>query len=270
MERTDIELDRRHVLASLGGIGAAGALGGAGTMAWLNDTESFTGNGVTAGELDLRLDWWLFYQGAERSVDEHDLTDNPGPIFDFGDVKPGDYGGGCISVHVSGNPAWVWMGGRLRSNLENGRPEPEREVDETGGDPGEGNGELADRLRAVAFPLGYCDVCTGSVETEARRKVREPHPASRDSYEFGVLAEGSLREVLAALRDGALLDGWPQNAEAGHCVQPGHTYYVGIQWWLPEAVGNEVQGDSVVFDVPFYAEQCRHNDEPEPPWRADT
>lgn len=41
-------------------------------------------------------------------------------------------------------------------------------------------------------------------------------------------------------------------ARTGHCI--------GMRWWVPTTVGNEIQGDSVSFDLGFYAEQCRHND----------
>jgi len=43
------------------------------------------------------------------------------------------------------------------------------------------------------------------------------------------------------------------------CLNGSDTYYVGFAWWLPVDHGNEVQTDSVAFDLGFYAEQCRHN-----------
>ncbi|WP_280536029.1 hypothetical protein [Halopenitus sp. POP-27] len=46
------------------------------------------------------------------------------------------------------------------------------------------------------------------------------------------------------------------------CFEPSTTHYVGLEWWLPCTVGNEVQTDSVGFDLGFYAEQCRHNESP--------
>lgn len=39
----------------------------------------------------------------------------------------------------------------------------------------------------------------------------------------------------------------------------GTIHCIGLQWWLPLDHGNEVQTDSVAFDVGFYVEQCRHN-----------
>jgi hypothetical protein len=35
---------------------------------------------------------------------------------------------------------------------------------------------------------------------------------------------------------------------------------VALEWELPFEVGNEVQGDSVSFDLGFYTEQERNND----------
>jgi predicted ribosomally synthesized peptide with SipW-like signal peptide len=46
------------------------------------------------------------------------------------------------------------------------------------------------------------------------------------------------------------------------CYAPGATHCFGLAWWVPEDVGNEIQGDSVSFDLGFYAEQCRNNDNP--------
>ena len=51
-------------------------------------------------------------------------------------------------------------------------------------------------------------------------------------------------------------------AEETPCFPPSETTFIGFGWCLPTFVGNEVQGDSVVFDLSFYAEQCRHNPGP--------
>jgi len=44
------------------------------------------------------------------------------------------------------------------------------------------------------------------------------------------------------------------------CFPVGVTHYIGFGWWVPEDVGNEIQGDSVSFDLGFYSEQCRNDD----------
>jgi hypothetical protein len=35
---------------------------------------------------------------------------------------------------------------------------------------------------------------------------------------------------------------------------------VALSWELPIGVGNEIQGDTLAFDLGFYTEQARHND----------
>ncbi len=71
---TDIELSRRHVLAGIGAVGLTSAGAGLGTTAYFSDSESFDGNTLTAGQLDLSVTWQQLYFGAPQSV------------------RPGDYG----------------------------------------------------------------------------------------------------------------------------------------------------------------------------------
>jgi len=44
------------------------------------------------------------------------------------------------------------------------------------------------------------------------------------------------------------------------CFNALDTHHIGIAWWLPVDHANEIQTDSVAFDLGFYTEQCRHND----------
>ncbi|MBX0324333.1 VWA domain-containing protein [Halomicroarcula sp. F13] len=62
------ELSRRKVLGGLGTIGVASAGAGLGTTAFFSDTESFDGNQLTAGSLDLKVDWEEHY--SDWSEDE--------------------------------------------------------------------------------------------------------------------------------------------------------------------------------------------------------
>jgi hypothetical protein len=87
-----------------------------------------------------------------------------------------------------------------------------------------------------------------------------------------VVVQGSLAEVMTTLGEqaGVPLDGdlstpfdeleGEATADGRECFDPSTTFCVGFEWWLPIDVGNEVQSDSVSFDVGFYTEQCRHND----------
>jgi predicted ribosomally synthesized peptide with SipW-like signal peptide len=82
-----------------------------------------------------------------------------------------------------------------------------------------------------------------------------------------VLFFGTLRQALDVLSQPA---GLPLNgdipAEEGggaseiNCFEASTTQYIGFEWWLPLNHGNQIQSDSVSFDLGFYTEQCRHND----------
>lgn len=70
-EQNGLELSRRKVLAGIGGIGVAAAGAGFGTSAYFNDGEVFEENTITAGELDLRIDWQQLYYGPEANTDNY-------------------------------------------------------------------------------------------------------------------------------------------------------------------------------------------------------
>jgi predicted ribosomally synthesized peptide with SipW-like signal peptide len=89
-----------------------------------------------------------------------------------------------------------------------------------------------------------------------------------------VFFNGSLRTALAALSGnegrGVPLDGDrstvfdeladPENdPNRDAFTGAGVTHCVGFQWWLPVNHANQIQGDTVGFDIGFYAEQSRHN-----------
>jgi hypothetical protein len=46
----------------------------------------------------------------------------------------------------------------------------------------------------------------------------------------------------------------PFDASATHCF--------GLAWWVPRGSGNELQGDSVEFDLQFVTDQARNNETP--------
>jgi hypothetical protein len=64
--------------------------------------------------------------------------------------------------------------------------------------------------------------------------------------------------VAASSGDG----GGSESGDESCCFEASTDHFVGLAWWLPADVGNEVQSDSVRFDLGFYAEQCRHNENP--------
>jgi predicted ribosomally synthesized peptide with SipW-like signal peptide len=91
-----IELTRRKILASMGAVGAAGAGAGLGTSALFNDTEGFDGNTITAGQLDLKMDWEehysypQIYDGFDDPTDGLEVTrTEPEDTSDYTAFPPG-------------------------------------------------------------------------------------------------------------------------------------------------------------------------------------
>ena len=172
-------------------------------------------------------------------------------IIEISDVKPGDFGGTQFAFELCDNPGYVWLTGGLDAASENGVTEPEAD------DPDEEENvvELLDEIQ-----VGYGVLSPGS-ETPGSEGT-SPVLYSSEQY--------TLREFLARLDgDGIALDG-NIDAEIGGgtgeqgCFSGGNpstpsVHLVSVVWWLPIDHGNQVQSDSVTFDLGFYTEQCRHN-----------
>lgn len=201
-----IRLSRRKVLGGLGGVGLASAGAGLGTTAYFSDEESFIDNSLTAGELDLKLDYKSTYAGGPGRLDEIDalypdftveevepgvyltgkvpdtgefswpeevqdrdlcntelnLVDGEGiPVFTLEDVKPGDSGEVTISLHICDNPSWMWMGGELTENAQNGINDPEGDALSAEFETIPEEGQLAD---AIDVTMWYDENCNNIYE----------------------------------------------------------------------------------------------------------
>jgi predicted ribosomally synthesized peptide with SipW-like signal peptide len=73
-------LSRRKMLAGIGAVGIASAGAGLGTSAYFSDREEFENNSLTAGELDLLVDWQQHYvmDGEATFVNAHPDHDGDG------------------------------------------------------------------------------------------------------------------------------------------------------------------------------------------------
>ncbi|WP_245883205.1 choice-of-anchor W domain-containing protein [Halalkaliarchaeum desulfuricum] len=271
MADKEFGLSRRKVLVGLGAVGVASAGAGLGMTAYFSDEESFVGNSLTAGELDLyvHVDYsedqgsfaqWstpagTYVQGGvigESVSDEEtgiSLEEGEPLSIQVVDLKPGDSGEGEFCFSIVDNPAYMWMCGELTANDQNGTTEPEEAaLEELFGEIPD-DGQLAD---AMEVTLSYC------TEGETNEEI----------------VSGSLAEVMAALQAGVPLygDGNPDAPVANRPAFEGvDTPFVEdepntaqtcvcFEWEVPTTVGNEIQTDSVEFDFSFYAEQERHND----------
>jgi predicted ribosomally synthesized peptide with SipW-like signal peptide len=183
------------------------------------------------------------------------------PLIELDDVKPGDFGEVTFSLHLFNNPGYIWLDAVVHENAENGMTEPEaKDPDESGvNQDGDNPGELLDSIRALVW---HDD---GDNVLEPTETVHAPHDVDLDSTidltgDERIIARGSLREVLErAADDGIGLDADARTSERD-CYEHSTTRYVCFAWWLPVDHANEIQTDSVRFDLGFYTEQCRHND----------
>jgi len=278
---TDFTLSRRQILGGLGTISIASAGAGVGTTAYFSDQETFTNNQLTAGELDLKVDWQQTYNGdpvnafpdddgdgvqdtietrqtiandASQPVDSPSVEtafreqfadvpdDRSGPLIELDDVKPGDEGEVTFSLHLFDNPGYIWIGSSNQSHAEGGFTEPELddidEVDSGGTPSGSQEGDLIDRIEAT---LWYDDGDNQQQDGET------------------TIVSGTLRTVLCRLGGGIALDADPAT-DTRDCFPGGTTRHLGLRWSVPVDHANEIQSDSVTFDLGFATEQCRHND----------
>jgi Ca-activated chloride channel family protein len=278
MTDSDSNLSRRRILGSLGAIGGAAVLGGAGTTAFFSDEETLANNQLIAGELDLKVDWEEHYsdwsddesEGIEFSMDDPSVgpgfpsaapagekmvyvsdprvfldntaidsypdtnddgiqdfpedwdicerdadvpavlssdlrtngtvggdpnpqTTSPGdPLVEISDVKPGDFGEVTFSLHLCGNPGFIWLTGDLVEASENGLTEPESKDEDEG--PGV---ELLDAIQAAVW------YDTGADGEYGTGDIGEGDNFKQAGESFIPLT-GSLRRVLAVLQDGML------------------------------------------------------------------
>jgi len=174
-------------------------------------------------------------------------------IIDIGDVKPGDFGGAQFAFELCDNPGYVWLTGGLRDASENGTTEPEAD------DPDEEDGvvELLDEIQ-VAYSIGAInDDPSGFEDTDSGFQPVEQYTLreflDRISNQPGTELAGTMNaELGGGTGEQGCFAGSPDDGSAVHQVS--------VVWWLPINHGNQVQSDSVTFDLGFYTEQCRHND----------
>ena len=189
------------------------------------------------------------------------------PLIELEDVKPGDFGEVTFSFHLFNNPGYIWIDGELVEAAENGHTEPEAEdgdetgpADERSVDADTAQVELLDEIEVLVWHDEGDNVPDDTEEVYLR------HDDGKENIELtrseAEIWRGTLRGFFQELSgNGIALDGDPRTEMSGRdCYPNSTTRYVGFGWWLPVDHANELQGDSVRFDLGFYTEQCRHND----------
>ncbi|MFC7176269.1 vWA domain-containing protein [Halosegnis marinus] len=128
------------------------------------------------------------------------------------------------------------------------------------------------RIFTIALGSGANETFLESIATTPADAFVAPDGADLDTI-YAAIAQivlGGEQEIFSGsmfdffntfLADGAVLDGNRQ--EDGVQPYPGATTQcIGFEWELPLETGNEVQSDSVMFDLGFEVEQSRHNENP--------
>jgi predicted ribosomally synthesized peptide with SipW-like signal peptide len=165
-------------------------------------------------------------------------------LIELADVKPGDTGEITFSIHNCGNPGYLWLDFLNLTGGENGMTEPEATVDDDGGS------ELAEN---VYVRLWYDEDCNNAFDGGERTIYPDSGYAS-----VRTLFDSAGQSVAGGRR--LELDGDPYGS-SGRDPVPGNgtTLCIGLEWTIPTDVGNEIQTDSLGFDLRGYTEQSRNN-----------
>lgn len=253
------DLSRRKILAGLGTVGVAGAGAGAGTTALFSDEETFEDNELTAGTLDLRVDYDTSYSYNDEGTSSGFVNgESPDYSYSLTDVKPGDSGTLVFCPKIVDNPGHLFVTSADGiTNYENDQTEPEEDADAsgggslTGGNNGAPNGDLG---QEILVDVKYVENVTSATNYDEIRTVTTGQ---------------TLNGLLADLEAGFRVDGVPNDPDTVYPSSPEPTTQNGpciaIEWRLPDAVGNKIQSDAVEFTFSFDAVQSRNNPSPTNP-----
>lgn len=262
----EIELSRRKVLGSIGAVGIASAGLGAGTMALFNDTESFENNVLTAGKLDLRVHWFTDvdqgFATPQNDTDSGTVNGDSNYTYNVTDVKPGDSGTLAFCPEIVNNDAYLWIGSENGViDYENGQTEPEAAVDPTGGNPGQGKGELSEVVLVTIHQAENVGIQGGEITYDVSHTISSGVPLSLVSL---FLQHGWPVEDFKETQQTDATEPYPASSD------PGQPDCIVFEWVVPEDVGNKIQSDSIELDLRFEAVQARHNPNPDNPFTNST
>ena len=256
---TKIALSGLSILATLALVGGA-------TFAFFSDTETSTGNTLSAGEIDLKIDNVSYLNKVlNTGTTWREFDDLPGHLFfNFSDLKPGDFGEDTISLHVFDNDAWACVEFTTTKNDDVNCTDPEKIDDPDCLEPNgnDTDGDLASQLNFIF----WTDDGDNVLETD------EP-----------TIASGSATQVLDSKI--TLADSGENNVggNSGDPLEGSTDYFIGKAWCFGELtpapvapglrdptqtpgvtcdgtlVNNAAQTDQLVADVTFTAEQFRNN-----------
>jgi predicted ribosomally synthesized peptide with SipW-like signal peptide len=190
-------------------------------------------------------------------LSEDDQAEAAPVAIDLDDVKPGDFGEVTFDFRICDNPGFVWLTGELNSASENGVTEPEADDPQEDGPTDE---TITEASEIGSSDIELLDVVQTAIWVD-----------DGDNYQDGgesptIQSLGSLLESLGGEGPGVGVAGntAPEDgggaASARNCFAGDEKHSIAFAWWVPIDHGNEIQSDSVSFDLGLYTEQCRHND----------
>ena len=282
----------KKILLSLSVVAAVAVVVVGATTAFFSDTETSTGNVLAAGAIDLGIDNESYFNGDPNSGTswtlDFDLSKdaNGDPeahqLFNFSDLKPGDFGEDTISIHVNDNPSWVCAETTVRTDDDVNCSEPEMANDPLCLEPN-GNttdGDLADEIEIMWWaddgdnvlevgeqvldqgdlgqaPLGQAitSVLADSLNNIWTGNDDDPLPGATTKYIakawcFGNLSQNALSPGGYSGPDD------PTNADETNELTSEDG---GFSCTGASVIDNASQTDSITLDVAFRAEQSRNN-----------
>ncbi len=289
----------KRLLTSILTIGVIASVAVGATRAFFSDRETSTGNVLSAGSIDLKVDSTAHYAGLVCSLgglwveDTIGVSNNTRPellntvctgtweskdltnekFFNLTDIKPGDMGENTLSLTVQDNDAWACIQINNLQNNENTLVDPEAEAGDVTNDPN--GGELAQNLYFTA----WLDQGTTPGWQNSDNDPNTPiDPTEGDNIWQGNTAEpllftnqqGPASDVLGG-QTYKLAD-----STTGFGPLVGlQTNYIGLAWCGGQFdavamglgnlvcngsfMGNNTQTDSITADLSIYVEQARNN-----------
>jgi len=238
----------RKILVSLSVIGIVSAVVIGATMAYFGDTETSTGNTMTAGSIDLKIDLHCPDNGCDFPL--RDLLDKPA-FFQECDIKPGDSGEVTISWHVYDNNAWARIRVADIYDYENNCTDPEIEAGDLTCDNNDpAHGELSQNL--------YLTVWLDEGEKPGWQCSEKPE-CSEDPLEGDNILNGIEDDPTFGKRVHNPLSSFLEGYVFDEEFIGSTTYYVGLKWSIPEDAGNIIQTDSLTGKIIMEAVQSRNN-----------
>jgi len=184
---------------------------GGGTYAYFSDTESSTGNTLSAATLDLKIN------GGDAAI----------TTFNVSNVAPGDSASANSTLRNAGS---------LTGELDVATSAITNTPYAGGGEFQDGTGDLG----ANAEIAMYVDIDMSGGPTAG---------------DVGLKSDGTTYDPSVAL-DYDVIDNYDtENWDAVANMAIAVSYGYRVEWRVPTAVGNAIQGDSVSFDVDFVLEQ---------------